>query len=134
VAWTQDPRFATIEKRLAHQDELEEVLGARCRDFDRDVLLERLIAADVLAAPIHEIPDVVRDPQVRHNDMIVSTRHATLGTVDVTGVPIKLRGTPGSVRRSAPVQGEHTAEILAELGYAPTEISALVAEGAAAQA
>jgi crotonobetainyl-CoA:carnitine CoA-transferase CaiB-like acyl-CoA transferase len=134
VAWTQDPRFATIEQRLAHQDELEEVLGARCRDFDRDVLLERLIAADVLAAPIHEIPDVVRDPQVRHNDMIVSTRHATLGTVDVTGVPIKLRGTPGSVRRSAPVQGEHTAEILAELGYTPTEVSALVAEGAAAQA
>ena len=134
VTWADDPRFATIEQRLAHQDELEEVLGARCRDFDRDALLGRLIAADVLAAPIHEIPDVVRDPQVRHNGMIVSTRHATLGTVDVTGVPIKLRGTPGSVRRSAPVQGEHTAEILAELGYAPTEISALVAEGAATQA
>jgi len=134
VAWADEPRFATIEQRLAHQDELDQVLGARCRDFDRDALLERLIAADVLAAPIHEIPDVVRDPQVRHNDMIVSTRHATLGTVDVTGVPIKLRGTPGSVRRSAPVQGQHTAEILGELGYTASEISALVGEGAAAQA
>jgi crotonobetainyl-CoA:carnitine CoA-transferase CaiB-like acyl-CoA transferase len=134
VSWNTEPRFATIEQRLAHQDDLDGVLGQRCRDFDRDALLERLIAADVLAAPIHEIPDVVRDPQVRHNDMIVSTRHATLGTVDVTGVPIKLRGTPGSVRRSAPVQGQHTAEILHELGYSDPEISVLLAEGAAAQA
>jgi crotonobetainyl-CoA:carnitine CoA-transferase CaiB-like acyl-CoA transferase len=132
VTWTQDPRFATIERRLAHQDELDRVLGERCRDFDRDALLERLIAADVLAAPIQEIPDVVRDPQVRHNDMIVATEHATLGRVEVTGVPIKLRGTPGSVRRSAPVQGQHTAEILGELGYGAEEIAALVREGAAA--
>ena len=131
VTWAQEARFATIEERLAHQDDLDAVLGARCREFDRDALLERLIAADVLAAPIHEIPDVVRDPQVRHNDMIVTTRHARLGSVDVTGVPIKLRGTPGSVRRSAPVQGQHTAEILSELGYGADEIDTLVKDGAA---
>jgi crotonobetainyl-CoA:carnitine CoA-transferase CaiB-like acyl-CoA transferase len=132
ATWGADPRFATIEQRLAHQDELDAVVGARCRDFDRDALLERLVAADVLAAPIHEIPDVVRDPQVRHNEMIVPTEHATLGSIDVTGVPIKLRATPGSVRRSAPVQGQHTAEILAELGYGADEIGALVRDGAAA--
>ena len=131
VTWEQEARFATIEERLAHQDDLDAVLGARCREFDRDALLERLIAADVLAAPIHEIPDVVRDPQVRHNGMIVTTRHARLGSVDVTGVPIKLRGTPGSVRRSAPVQGQHTAEILSELGYGADEIDTLVKDGAA---
>jgi crotonobetainyl-CoA:carnitine CoA-transferase CaiB-like acyl-CoA transferase len=131
VTWAQEARFATIKERLAHQDDLDAVLGARCREFDRDALLERLIAADVLAAPIHEIPDVVRDPQVRHNDMIVTTRHARLGSVDVTGVPIKLRGTPGSVRRSAPVQGQHTAEILSELGYGADEIDTLVKDGAA---
>jgi crotonobetainyl-CoA:carnitine CoA-transferase CaiB-like acyl-CoA transferase len=132
ATWGADPRFATIEQRLAHQDELDAVVGARCRDFDRDALLERLVAADVLAAPIHEIADVVRDPQVRHNEMIVPTEHATLGSIDVTGVPIKLRATPGSVRRSAPVQGQHTAEILAELGYGADEIGALVRDGAAA--
>ncbi len=134
VTWGDERRFATIEQRLAHQDELDAVLGARCRDFDRDALLERLIAADVLAAPINEIPDVVRDPQVRHNGMIVSTEHATLGSLNVTGVPIKLRGTPGSVRRSAPVQGQHTAEVLAELGYGAEEIGALVRDGAAGTA
>ena len=134
VAWQSEARFATIAERLKHQDELDAVLGARCRDFDRDALLERLVAADVLAAPIHEIPDVVRDPQVRHNEMIVATEHARLGTINVTSVPIKLRGTPGSVRRSAPVQGQHTAEILGELGYSADEIAALVRDGAAATA
>ena len=134
ATWNAEPRFATIAQRLAHQDELDAVLGARCRDFDRAALLERLIAADVLAAPINEIPDVVRDPQVRHNEMIVATEHATLGAISVTGVPIKLRGTPGSVRRSAPVQGQHTAEILRELGYGAEDVAALVRDGAAATA
>jgi crotonobetainyl-CoA:carnitine CoA-transferase CaiB-like acyl-CoA transferase len=117
VDWTADARFAKIADRLANQDALDAVVSARCRDFDRDDLLQRLIAADVLAAPIHEIPEVAADVQVRHNDMIVATEHATLGRLEVTGVPVKLRGTPGSVRRSPPVHGQHTAEILAELGY-----------------
>ncbi len=134
VEWKSDARFATIERRLANQDALDRVLAARCRDFDRDDLLERLIAADVLAAPIHEIPEVVRDPQVRHNEMIVTTQHTRLGAIDVTGVPVKLRGTPGSVRRAAPLQGEHTAEICAELGYGADDLEALMQDGAVATA
>ena len=125
VDWTADPRFATIAARLANQDELDGVLAARCRDFARDELLQRLIAADVLAAPINEIPEVAADPQVRHNEMIVATEHATLGRLEVTGVPIKLRGTPGSVRRARRCTASTRVEILGELGYGAAEIAAL---------
>jgi crotonobetainyl-CoA:carnitine CoA-transferase CaiB-like acyl-CoA transferase len=125
VTWTEDARFAAIEARLAHQDELDALLAARCGAFARDELLDRLIAADVLAAPIHEIPEVAGDRQVRHNDMIVATEHARLGRLEVTGVPVKLRGTPGSVRRSPPVHGQHSVEILGEIGFATDAIAAL---------
>jgi crotonobetainyl-CoA:carnitine CoA-transferase CaiB-like acyl-CoA transferase len=133
VAWADEARFARTADRLENQDALDALIAERCRDFSRDALLERLIAADVLAAPVSEIPDVVRDPQIRHNDMIVTTDHAALGPLEVTGVPIKLRGTPGSVRRAPPVQGQHTRELLAELGYAEAEIARLVEGGDVAE-
>ena len=120
--WPADPRFQSIELRLQHQDELDREIAARCKELGRDELLARLTAADVLAAPVNALPDVVRDPQVRHNGMIVTTEHATLGPLDVTGVPVKLGRTPGSVRRAPPVLGQHTEEVLAELGYTDEQI------------
>jgi len=134
VSWDSEPRFARTEDRLRNQDDLDRLIAERCKAFSRDELLARALAADVLAAPVNEVPDVARDPQIRHNDMIVATDHATLGRLDVTGVPIKLRGTPGSVRRAPPVLGQHTRELLAELGYADAEIARLVDGGDAAEA
>ena len=84
-----------------------------------------------MTAPVNELADVAQDPQVRHNGMIVTTQHKTLGDLDVTGVPIHLDRTPGGVRRSPPVLGEHTEEILAELGCAPDEIRKLLKDGTA---
>ncbi len=132
VGWVEDPRFESIDRRLENEEALDQAIEARCKEFGRDELVERLVAGDVLTAPINEIPEVAENPQIRHNEMIVTTEHAKLGPVQVTGLPIHFHATPGSVRRAPPLQGQHTEEILAELGYRPGEIEALLADGSAA--
>ncbi|AMN45592.1 acyl-CoA transferase [Steroidobacter denitrificans] len=130
--WDTDPRFHDITSRLANHDELDRVMSERTRQFNRDELVERLIAADVLTAPINDVDDVVNDPQIRHNRMIVGVEHPLLGNVEVTGVPIRFYSTPCRVEKHPPMQGEHTRELLATLGYTNTDIDALISAGVAA--
>ncbi|MBM4334846.1 MAG: CoA transferase [Deltaproteobacteria bacterium] len=131
VGWADDPRFRTIERRLAHADELDDLLRECCAAMPRERLMAKLVAGDVLTAPVNELPDVVRDPQIRHNGMIASVEHARLGPISLTGTPLHLHGTPASVRRAPPVHGQHTSELLGELGYSADEIASLVRDGAA---
>lgn len=130
--WDTDPRFHDISARLANEDELDRVMAEHTCQYNRDELVEKLIASDVLTAPINDIEDVVRDPQILHNQMIVPVKHPELGTIDLTGVPIRFYGTPCSVRKHPPMQGEHTRELLAELGYTEHEVKALISDGLAA--
>jgi crotonobetainyl-CoA:carnitine CoA-transferase CaiB-like acyl-CoA transferase len=127
--WDKDPRFLDVALRRANHDELDRLMSERTSQLDRDELIDKLVTADVLTAPVNDLDDVVRDPQIRHNGMIVSLTHPELGRVDVTGVPIHFSGTPASVRKHPPMQGEHTREVLAEVGYSATEIDRMIANG-----
>jgi crotonobetainyl-CoA:carnitine CoA-transferase CaiB-like acyl-CoA transferase len=130
--WLKDSRFSTMDARLANIDALDAAIDARCGCFDADELTSRLIAADVLTAPVNTVGEVAKDPQILNNQMIVTIDHGQLGPIAVTGVPIQFHQTPGHVRLPPPMQGEHTRDVLAELGYAPGRIAQLVSDGAIA--
>jgi len=125
-----DPRFTTTLARIEHRALLDKLLAERFRALDWEEAASRLAAADAIFAPVLSYPEVVRDPQVLHNRMIEEVDHAAFGRIKVTGVPVKLAVTPGAVRRAPPALGQHTIEVLKELGYSDEEIGRLRASGA----
>jgi crotonobetainyl-CoA:carnitine CoA-transferase CaiB-like acyl-CoA transferase len=112
----EDPRFVSNVDRMANRPalvaELEAALAARGTAEWVDVLL----GAGVPAGPLYNIQQVVEDPHTQAREMVVEMEHPEAGTVYGLGIPVKLSATPGSVRRPAPLLGEHNDEVLGELG------------------
>lgn len=130
--WAEDPRFRTLEDRLANAEALDElVAGWTGGRFDSEVS-EWLQRAGVAAAPVLEGARVATDPQLEARGFWILADHAHYGKDLATGNPIRLEETPGGVGRVAPALGQDNAHVLGSLcGYTAAEIEALVAEGAA---
>ena len=95
----------------------------------RDEWMKALWEVDICAAPVYDLPEVFEDPQVRHREMIVEAPPGSRIPKQL-GLAIKLSDTPGSIRRAAPKLGEHTAELLREIGIDEPKIQELAASGA----
>ena len=125
-----DTRFATNALRLANYAALKARLDPAFASRTRADWTARLVAHGVPCGGVRAIDEVFADPQTVHREMVATVPHATLGQVKVTGVPVKLSGTPGSVRTGPPTLGQHTAAILDELGYDHEAVRALADSGA----
>jgi crotonobetainyl-CoA:carnitine CoA-transferase CaiB-like acyl-CoA transferase len=130
----EDPRFQENADRMANLPALIDALAPHFAARPAADWLARLEAAGVPAGPVLDIAEMHRDPQTLARDMVVSVEHSRLGPVQTIGLPVKFSGTPGSVRRAAPLYGEHSREVLAEFGFAEAEIERLLAAGAIAAA
>ena len=122
-----DPRFATNPLRVEHREALLPPLRSRFRERGAAEWLERLERAGVPAAPVREIPEVAEHEQTRALGIL-----QRLDGADSVGVPFALDGERPPYRSPPPLLGEHSAEVLAEAGYSPEEVAALVADGVVA--
>ena len=126
----EDQRFTDNPKRVAHRREIVPIIERRVKNLTKAEVVRRLREANVPVGPINALDEVFTDPVVRHLGLIAEVDHPTAGRVRAPGIPVRLSGTPPSVRRHPPELGEHTDEILRELGYAKEEIAALRRDGA----
>ncbi len=125
-----DPRFATNADRMRNLEVLAETLTPLFKRRSSAEWLRRLEEAGVPAGPVLEVGEMHRDPQALAREMIVQTEHPTAGSVKAIGLPIKFSDTPGGVRRSAPLFGQDTREILRDHGFSNAEIEQLAEQGA----
>lgn len=124
-AMAADERYRTNLSRVAHREEVEAAVAAAVARHDRDELLALLAQADAPATPVNDIAQALADPQAAELAALKRMRHPKLGEIPVVGMPVRFSRMDPAVRRHAPGRGEHTDEILAELGYTLAQIGEL---------
>jgi formyl-CoA transferase len=128
-----DERFKTISLRLANREALEHELEKTFRTKTKDHWVGALLEAGIPAGPILSYPEAFDSDHAKARRMKMPIHHPIEGEVPNIGFAVKLSGTPQQVRKHPPLLGEHTAEVLAELGIGAEERAALEAQGAFSQ-
>jgi formyl-CoA transferase len=124
-----DPRFATGPRRVANRPAMNAMIEERLATRPVVEWVEHLNTAGVACGPIYSVDQVFADPQVAHAGLVHELLHPTFGLVKVLGLPVTLRRTPAKVVSPAPLPGQHTREVLDQLGYTPDAIEGLLADG-----
>lgn len=128
----QDPRFSDNALRVQNREELTALVEQALADFGRDEVVEKLRRAGMPCGPVLDVGQVLQDRHVRERGILHNWEHPQVGPVTQVKTPIALQGEMPPIKTPAPGVGQHTREVLAELGYGGREIEQLLALGAAA--
>jgi crotonobetainyl-CoA:carnitine CoA-transferase CaiB-like acyl-CoA transferase len=129
-AMAEDSRFDSPLKRFQSGDLIHKALEKAFQKRARDAWIQPLQEADVPHSPVLTKEEVFSHPQVVENDMVVEMTHPVAGCVKMLGIPFTLSRNPGAIQRPSPVLGEHSREILLELGYHESDIQSMKNAGA----
>ena len=122
-------RFATNRARVEGYGELRPVLAERLRAHPRRHWIDRLTSVGVPCGSVRDLAELFADPQVAARGMVATMAHPSAGEIRVLGTPIKLSDSPGQVRTPPPLLGQHTADVLGELGIPAGDVARLRQEG-----
>jgi crotonobetainyl-CoA:carnitine CoA-transferase CaiB-like acyl-CoA transferase len=125
-----DPRFSDDISRANNCNVINQIMSDWCSDRSRDDAVAALESARIPCGPVYSLDEVLADPQVEARRLFEEVHFGGGGKpIPVTNTPVRLSETPASIRRQPPALGEHTDEVLAELGFAATEIQSFRTAG-----
>lgn len=117
--------YESTAELYEHRDEIHDTIEAETRQWELDELVEVLVDADIQAVEVASPGDVDDNPQIQHNGMLIDVEHPEGGTFKTTGFPVSMSRTQEAVTQRPPKLGEHTEEVLSELGYDDAAMEAI---------
>ena len=127
--WLEDPRFSQNTARVRNADALEEAIEAVLMQQSTAHWVEKLDAAGVPGGPVYTYDQTLADPHVKHRRMVYDIEHPKIGMMKTIGLPLKSSGDLTLIRKPAPLLGQHTQQVLREVGFSEAQVRGLLAEG-----